>query len=178
MPKNAPKMAFLACFGISKRRDRCYASFGTFWDPKNLVLMPKNAKKLICIFCLFVRAEMTSRHKNSSKTLQNTPKMVQNSINGLNIYIGSPSKKKKRKILTQGKSCFFYCECYQWNIWPIYKSLIKNFWNTKMFCNNFYFKSDNIIVDDHKKYYHRNQKQWKLKKLMIPLQQLGKDKVE
>ena len=107
MPKNAPKMAFLACFGISKRRDRCYASFGTFWDPKNLVLMPKNAKKLICIFCLFVRAEMTSRHKNSSKTLQNTPKMVQNSINGLNIYIGSPSKKKKRKILTQGKSCFF-----------------------------------------------------------------------
>ena len=107
MPKNAPKMAFLACFGISKRRDRCYASFGTFWDPKNLVLMPKNAKKLICIFCLFVRAEMTSRHKNSSKTLQNTPKMVQNSINGLNIYIGSPSKKKNRKILTQGKSCFF-----------------------------------------------------------------------
>ena len=69
--------------------------------------MPKNAKKLICIFCLFVRAEMTSRHKNSSKTLQNTPKMVQNSINGLNIYIGSPSKKKNRKILTQGKSCFF-----------------------------------------------------------------------
>ena len=107
MPKSAPKMAFLACFGISKRRDRCYASFGTFWDPKNLVLMPKNAKKLICIFCLFVRAEMTSRHKNSSKTLQNTPKMVQNSINGLNIYIGSPSKKKNRKILTQGKSCFF-----------------------------------------------------------------------
>ena len=107
MPKNAPKMAFLACFGISKRRDRCYASFGTFWDPKNLVLMPKNAKKLICIFCLFVRAEMTSRHKNSSETLQNTPKMVQNSINGLNIYIGSPSKKKNRKILTQGKSCFF-----------------------------------------------------------------------
>ena len=107
MPKNAPKMAFLACFGISKRRDRCYASFGTFWDPKNLVLMPKNAKKLICIFCLFVRAEMTSRHKNSSKTLQNTPKMVPNSINGHNIYIGSPSKKKNRKILTQGKSCFF-----------------------------------------------------------------------
>ena len=107
MPKNAPKMAFLACFGISKRRDQCYASFGTFWDPKNLVLMPKNAKKLICIFCPFVRAEMTSRHKNSSKTLQNTPKMVQNSINGLNIYIGSPSKKKNRKILTQGKSCFF-----------------------------------------------------------------------
>ena len=107
MPKSAPKMAFLACFGISKRRDQCYASFGTFWDPKNLVLMPKNAKKLICIFCPFVRAEMTSRHKNSSKTLQNTPKMVQNSINGLNIYIGSPSKKKNRKILTQGKSCFF-----------------------------------------------------------------------
>ena len=69
-------MAFLACFGISKRRDRCYASFGTFRDPKNLVLMPKNAKKLIFIFCPFLRAEMTSRHKNSSKTLQNTPKMV------------------------------------------------------------------------------------------------------
>ena len=69
--------------------------------------MPKNAKKLICIFCPFVRAEMTSRHKNSSKTLQNTPKMVPNPINGHNIYIGSPSKKKNSKILTQGKSCFF-----------------------------------------------------------------------
>ena len=78
--------------------------------------MPKNAKKLICIFCLFVRAEMTSRHKNSSKTLQNTPKMVQNSINGLNIYIGSPSKKKKRKILTQGKSCFFTVNATKYNI--------------------------------------------------------------
>ena len=69
--------------------------------------MPKNAKKLIFIFCPFLRAEMTSRHKNSSKTLQNTPKMVQNLIKGLNIYIGSPSKKKNPKILTQGKSCFF-----------------------------------------------------------------------
>ena len=29
MPKNAPKIAFLACFGISKRGDQCYASFGS-----------------------------------------------------------------------------------------------------------------------------------------------------
>ena len=100
-------MVFLAFFNISKRGDRCYGRFGTFWGPKNLFLMPKNTKKRIWIFCLFLGVEMTSRHKNSSKTLSNTPKMVQNYIKGVNIYIGRPSKKKKQKIWTQGKSCFF-----------------------------------------------------------------------
>ena len=107
MPKNALKMVFLAFFSISKRRDQCYGRFGTFWGPKNLFLMPKNTKKRIWIFCLFLGVEMTSRHKNSSKTLSNTPKMVQNYIKGVNIYIGRPSKKKNQKIWTQGKSCFF-----------------------------------------------------------------------
>ena len=107
MPKNALKMVFLAFSSISKRRDRCYGRFGTFWGPKNLFLMPKNTKKRIWIFCLFLRVEMTSQHKNSSKTLSNTPKMVQNYIKGVNIYIGRPSKKKTQKIWTQGKSCFF-----------------------------------------------------------------------
>ena len=100
-------MVFLAFFSISKRGDWCYGRFGTFWGPKNLFLMPKNTKKRIWIFCLFLRVEMTSRHKNSSKTLSNTPKMVQNYIKGVNIYIGRPSKKKNQKIWTQGKSCFF-----------------------------------------------------------------------
>ena len=100
-------MVFLAFFSISKRGDRCYGRFGTFWGPKNLFLMPKNTKKRIWIFCLFLRVEMTSRHKNSSKTLSNTPKMVQNYLKGVNIYIGRPSKKKNQKIWTQGKSCFF-----------------------------------------------------------------------
>ena len=100
-------MVFLAFFSISKQGDRCYSRFGTFWGPKNLFLMPKNTKKRIWIFCLFLRVELTSWHKNSSKTLSNTPKMVQNYIKGVNIYIGRPSKKKNQKIWTQGKSCFF-----------------------------------------------------------------------
>jgi len=42
---------------------------------------------------------MTSRpKKNSSKTLQKTPKMVKNFIQGLNINIGRPSKKKMKNL--------------------------------------------------------------------------------
>ena len=92
-----------------------------FWyllRPKKPSFNAQKRKKTNLYFCLFVRAEMTSRHKNSSKTLQNTPKMVPNSINGHNIYIGSPSKKKNRKILTQGKSCFFTVNATIWNLVP------------------------------------------------------------
>ena len=74
MPKNALKMVFLAFFSISKQRDRCYSRFGTFWGPKNLFLMPKNTKKRIWIFCLFLGVEMTSRHKIAQKPFQTPQK--------------------------------------------------------------------------------------------------------
>ena len=97
-----------------------------FWyllRPKKPSFNAQKCKKLICIFCPFLRAEMTSWHKNSSKTLQNTPKMVQNFIKGLNIYIGRPSKKKNHKIETQilffilwmlPMICVFFFSC--WNV--------------------------------------------------------------
>ena len=50
---------------------------------------------------------MTTIHKNSYKTNKKPLPTPPNTLKVFHIYIGRPQKKKNRKILTQGKSCFF-----------------------------------------------------------------------
>ena len=50
---------------------------------------------------------MTTIHKNSYKTNKKPPQTPPNTLKVFHVYIGRPQKKKKCKILTQGKSCFF-----------------------------------------------------------------------
>ena len=107
MPKNASKMAFLNFFSPSWRPDHYYLSFGTFRDHKNPKKVPKNTKKRSSNFYPFSLREMTTIHKNSYKTNKKPLPTPPNTLKVFHIYIGRPQKKKNRKILTQGKSCFF-----------------------------------------------------------------------
>ena len=62
--QKCPKNGFSGMFLYLQVGGLVLRFLGYLFRPKNLVLMPKNAKQLICIFCPFLRAEMTSRHKN------------------------------------------------------------------------------------------------------------------